>query len=107
VFACDVDPAAVRAARELVPSAMVYEGGPQALPSPVDGMVANLDGSELGAALDAILAHWTGHRALVLSGMRPHEMPDLAARLPRQPDLVEEVDGFRALALTDARGPRP
>jgi ribosomal protein L11 methylase PrmA len=107
VTACDVDPAAVRAARELVPSARVCDGGPEALPAPVDCLVANLDAAEIDAALEAILAHWTGRRALVLSGMRPHEVAKIAARLPRQPNLVHEQDGFRAVALTDARGPRP
>ena len=103
VLACDVDPAAVRHARELVPSAVVCEGGPESLPGPADCVAANLDAGELAQALDAILAHWTGRRALVLSGLRPHEVPAIAARLPHPPDLVEEVDGFRALALMGRR----
>jgi hypothetical protein len=99
VMACDIDPVAVRNARELLPTAIVREGGPESLPEPADCVAANLDARELGLALDAILARWTGRRALVLSGLRPAEFAAIAARLPRQPDLIEEVDGFRALAL--------
>lgn len=99
VMACDVDPSAVRAARELLPHATVVEGGPARL-APADGVVANLNVAELTQALDEILACWTGRGLLVISGLRRDETAPIAARLPRAPDHVEEVEEFRALGLT-------
>lgn len=78
IAACDIEEPAVAAARELLPGADVRLGGAEALPA-VDGMVANMTGSELRAAMPAMLARWRRSHALVLSGLRAHEVEPVAA----------------------------
>jgi hypothetical protein len=53
-------------------------GGAEALPA-VHGMVANMTGDELRAAMPAMLARWRRSHALVLSGLRAHEVDGVAA----------------------------
>lgn len=74
VFACDVDPEAVAAARELLPTARVFRGGPDAIRSAaVDVVVANMRTSEIESCIGDILALWSRRGPLVLSGLRPGE----------------------------------
>lgn len=82
IAACDIDAASVAAARELLPFATVHHGGAEAMP-PVAGMVANMTGAELRAAMPAMLRAWTGSHALVLSGMREDEVDEVAALVAR------------------------
>lgn len=97
VVACDIDAASVAAARELLPGADVRLGGAEAMPS-VAGMVANMTGDELRAAMPAMLAAWRGTHALVLSGLRAHEVAPVAALVPRPVALRCTQDAFTALA---------
>ena len=60
--------------------ARVVVGGPERLRA-CDLVVANMTGDELSQALDAILAIWTRRGALVLGGMRAHEVAGLLARV--------------------------
>lgn len=101
--ACDVEPEAVAAARDLLPGAHIRLGGPEGL-GPADLVVANLTAAELHAALPAVLSLWTGRSPLVLSGMRDGEVAGVVARLPRAPDDVVVRAPFTALAL---RGRQP
>ena len=78
IAACDIDAASVAATRELLPDADVRLGGADALPA-VHGMVANMTGDELRAAMPAMLARWRRSHALVLSGLRAHEVDGVAA----------------------------
>lgn len=78
IAACDVEAASVAATRELLPDAEVLLGGAEALPA-VHGMVANMTGDELRAAMPAMLARWQRSHALVLSGLRAHEVDGVAA----------------------------
>lgn len=96
--ACDIEEPAVVAARDLLPGASVHLGGPETLAA-ADCVVANMTGAELQATLATILAGWTGRSALVLSGMRGHEVEGILARLPAAPDLVEVREPFTAIAL--------
>jgi ribosomal protein L11 methylase PrmA len=91
VSACDVDAAAVAAAKALLPDAVVVLGGPEALPE-ADFVAANLGADELHAVLPALLRRWTGRAALVLAGMRAHEVDGVRRRLP---------GGASALAVGD------
>jgi ribosomal protein L11 methylase PrmA len=104
IFACDVDAAAVRAARALLPGAVVVEGGPSALPRPVDTLIANLAAAELAACLDDCLAAWNRRGPCVLSGLRTSEVAALVARLPQPPSLRVERAGFVALVIAPAAG---
>ncbi len=99
VLACDIEDAAVAAARELMPQASVHLGGPEAVPEAADLVIANMTGSELLAALDAILAKWTRRGPLVLSGMRDGEDQAVRARLPRPADGAMTVGAFTALVV--------
>jgi ribosomal protein L11 methyltransferase len=76
--ACDIDPASVAAARELLPTAIVTLGGAATMPR-CDGVVANMTAAELTASMPAILRVWTRRNALVLSGLRAHEVAAVAA----------------------------
>jgi hypothetical protein len=78
IAACDIEEPAVAAARDLLPGADVRLGGAETMPV-VDGMVANMTGSELRAAMPAMLARWRRTHALVLSGMRAHEVDAVVA----------------------------
>jgi hypothetical protein len=78
IAACDIEAASVAATRELLPDAQVHLGGAETLPA-VHGMVANMTGAELRAAMPAMLARWRRSHALVLSGLRAHEVDDVAA----------------------------
>ncbi len=97
IEACDIDPASVQAARELLPTARVHLGGAATLAG-VDGMVANMTGSELTAAMPEMLARWSGRRALVLSGMRAGEVDAVAALVGRPVVHREVVEPFTAIA---------
>lgn len=105
--ACDIDAPSVAAARELLPGAHVVLGGPELL-APADLVLANMTGAELTAAMPVMLARWTRRAALVLSGMRAHEVGPVSALVPERPAFVETVDEFTAACfLGDARWPCP
>jgi hypothetical protein len=99
---CDIDAASVQAARDLLPAARVNLGGPETMAA-VDGLVANMTGDELRAAMPAILRLWTTRRALVLSGLRAHEVDAVAALVPHP--VVERctVGDFTAVAYRGRR----
>ena len=99
ILACDVDQAAVEAARLLLPGAEVVVGGAERLPGAADFVVANLSGAELHDALPAILRAWNRRAALVLSGMRDGEDAALLPRVGLAPAHREAVDGYRALGF--------
>lgn len=96
VAACDVDPAAVAAARELLPAASVRLGGAESLPR-VDGLVANMTHDELRQALPAMLQVWTRRSILVVSGLRAQEVGPFAARVPWPVACCCDVGEFTAL----------
>ncbi|MFO1051143.1 MAG: 50S ribosomal protein L11 methyltransferase [Planctomycetota bacterium] len=99
VSACDVEPEAVDAARELLGDARVRRGGPEVFtPEVFVAVVANLDARQIDDALEAILARWSGSGPLVLSGMRPHEVDELRVRMPRSEAVRIERGGYVALA---------
>ena len=75
-------------------------GGPEALPFAADFVVANMTGTELGACLPSILAAWNRRGPLVLSGMRPHEVAGIEARLPGRVTHRQSALDFRALVLS-------
>ncbi len=83
IEACDVEEPAVLAARELIPGSEVTLGGPETMPWRADFVIANLTAAEQHAALPGILDRWSQKAALVLSGMRAHEVDAVASRLPR------------------------
>ncbi|MCB9872102.1 MAG: 50S ribosomal protein L11 methyltransferase [Planctomycetes bacterium] len=93
LLGCDIDPAAVAAARELVPAARVVEGGAAHLGQSVDCVVANMTGAELAAELPAIRAVWNGRGPLVLSGLRATEV-----------DTIERAVGLSAVDAVDVAG---
>lgn len=97
IEACDIDGPSVAAARELLPAADVRLGGPDLL-QPCAFVIANMTGTELGAALPDILSIWTRGRDLILSGMREHEVDGLVARVP-----AREVDRQTLGAFTSVR----
>lgn len=99
VLACDIDPAAVAAARGLLPAAQVWLGGPEAVPETADLVVANMTGNELAATLAVLQQRWTRRRALVLSGMRQHEVASITAGVRAQRAAAVTVDGFTALGF--------
>lgn len=99
LLACDVDAAAVAAARELLPAAEVVLGGPEALPAAADLVVANLAAAELLAALPAIRGRWTGQAPLVLGGIRRGEADAVLAAVRLSPCHRHEVGGFTAFAF--------
>ena len=101
IAACDIDPASVAAARELLPAADIRLGGAESLPA-VAGMVANMTGSELRAAMPAMLRAWTGTHALVLSGLRAHEVDEVAALVGRPLAHRVTVDAFTSVAYRGA-----
>lgn len=102
IHACDVDPAAVQAANELLPAAAVTLGGPESLP-PCDGLVANMTAAELRGALPAIRRAWTGRHLLVLGGLRAGEVGPFAASLPWPAAHRETVGDFTALGYRGVR----
>jgi hypothetical protein len=105
ITACDVDPACVAAARALVPGAIVHLGDAGTL-RPVAGVVANMTGDELRASLAAMLAAWTRTHALVLSGLRAHEV-DAVAALPGAPVAHRVTAGaFTAVGYRGSAGGR-
>lgn len=91
IAACDVDAASVAAARELLPAAAVHLGGAEGMPV-VAGLVANMTGAELRSAMPAMLRAWAGSHALVLSGLRAHEVGEVGA-LVGQPVACRVVVG--------------
>ena len=102
IQACDIDPASVQAAQELLPTAAVHLGGPE-LCRPADGVVANMTGTELRAAMPAILRCWTGARALVLSGLRAAEVEPVAAMVPAPVALRLTVGDFTSVGYRAVR----
>ncbi|MEM7205193.1 MAG: 50S ribosomal protein L11 methyltransferase [Planctomycetota bacterium] len=103
--ACDVEEAAIEAATELVPELDARLGGPAMLQplGPFDHVVANLRGEELLSCLDAVLALWNGSGAMVLSGLRPHELDALRRRLPARPTpAVHRGERFVSVRLAEA-----
>ena len=99
IEACDIDPHAVSAARELLPGAVVHLGGPETL-GPLDCVIANLTATELTAALPVILARWTRASVMVLGGMRAHEVEMVqqqvsAAVVAAETELAFTALGFR------------
>lgn len=96
IEACDIDPASVQAARELLPTATVQLGGAATL-AMVDGLVANMTGTELVAAMPEMLARWSGRRALVFSGMRAGEVDAVAALVGRPIAHRVTIDPFTAI----------
>ena len=101
VVACDLDAAAVHAAAELVPSATIARGGPDALfaHGPVDNVVANMTAGELLGCLASLRALWRGpgHGMLVLSGVRRAERDEMVAVLEAEPH--DQVRGSDFVAL--------
>ena len=96
--ACDIEAPAVFAARELLPGAAVHLGGPDTM-SPADCVVANLTAAELLATLPMMLPRWTRRSALVLGGMRAHEVAEIGRQVPLAPVWVETVEAFTALGF--------
>ncbi len=96
LVACDVDPAAVAAARELLPLADLRLGGAETMPA-VAGMVANMTGDELRQAMPAMLRAWRRTHALVLSGLRAHEVEAIAAMVGQPVVHRVTVDAFTSL----------
>lgn len=104
VAGCDVEIESVDAARELLPGAEILAGGPALFaPRTFDLVIANLDARQLGEALDAIVGCWNGTFALVLSGMKPHEVEGVISRLEWSPDLRIEDGDYVSVGF---RGPR-
>lgn len=97
IFACDIDPDSVAAARELLPEANIVRGGPEAIVGPVDAVVANMRGSEIRSCIAALLALWNRRGPLVLSGLRPGEAAVFDADVGRHAQERVEVGGFVAL----------
>lgn len=95
---CDIDAPSVAAARELLPQAEFALGGPELL-RPADCVIANMTGTELTAAMPAILALWNRRGLLVLSGMRPHEVAPVSALVGLDPIDEERGGDFTARAF--------
>ncbi|MBK8975540.1 MAG: 50S ribosomal protein L11 methyltransferase [Planctomycetes bacterium] len=97
LLACDVDPAAVRAARELLgPAADVRCGGPEAFAAAsADLLIANLDAAQLTGCLDGLLRLWSRRGPLVVSGLRVAEVERVVGGLGVARLRVER-DGFVA-----------
>lgn len=97
ILACDVDPDAVRTARELVPPAAVVLGGPDALPHACDAVVANMRGGEIEGCIDGLLRSWNRRGPLVLSGLRAAEEAPIGRCVDATLAERVEVAGFIAL----------
>jgi ribosomal protein L11 methylase PrmA len=107
IAACDVDAASVAAARDLLPFADVFHGGPDRL-APADMVVANMTGAELLAALPAVLAIWTARAPLVLGGMRAPEVDGIVRAVPAAAVHREVVGAFTAVVFPGgAQGSKP
>jgi len=102
IAACDVDPAAVAAARELLPFADVAHGGPERLAA-ADMVVANMTAAELRAALPALLAIWAARGPLVLAGMRATEVDGIVRAVPAPAVHREVVGAFTAVVFRGDR----
>ncbi len=102
IDACDIDPACVRAARELLPGSRVHLGGADTLPV-VDGLVANMTAAELRACLPQLLRAWSRRHLLVLGGLRANEVDELAASIPAGIAHREQVGVFTALGYRGVR----
>ncbi len=96
IAACDVEAESVRAARELLPRAVVVLGGPDELMShgPFDNVIANMTGEEILGCAPALRALWNGRGALIASGVRPHEQSAVFAALGGEPATVHRGDDF-------------
>lgn len=100
IRACDLDPACVRATRELLPDAEVSESGPEELPAGnSDLVVANMNLGELRAALPAILALNSGRGWTILSGIQVDQEANMLQLLPTPPIAGLRCENFVALAL--------
>ncbi|MBL8749877.1 MAG: class I SAM-dependent methyltransferase [Planctomycetes bacterium] len=98
VEACDIEEPAVAAARELLPSARVRLGAADTMGA-CDCVVANMTGTELTASMPAILRCWTRRDALVLSGMRAHEVAAVVAMVDAPIVDRETVEAFTAVVF--------
>ncbi len=98
IEACDIEEPAVVAARELLSSARVQLGGPDTLGA-CDCVVANMTGTELTASMQAILRCWTRRSALVLSGMRAHEVDAVVAMVDAPVVDRETIEAFTAVVF--------
>lgn len=98
--ACDIDPASVRAAAELMPTAKIHLGGPEVLVGPVPWVIANMTGAELAGAWGGLMDLWVGPSedgVMLVSGLRRLEVQPCIERMGRDPT-DREVDGdFTAL----------
>lgn len=103
IEACDIELASVQAARDLLPSAHLHLGGPETMGA-CDGVVANMTGAELQAAMPAILRVWTRRNVLVLSGMRAHEVAVVTALVPAAIAHREVVGDFTAVGYLGSVG---
>lgn len=102
IVGCDVEAAAVVAARELLPHADISLGGPETM-APTDCVVANLTATELHGCLTTVLDRWTGRSRLLLGGMREHEIAGVLARLPVPPTRLLRIEAFTAASWAPAR----
>jgi len=100
IVGCDVDPVAVDAARELVPSATFRCGDARVL-RPADLVVANLRADEWAIARDVVVGLW--QRRLVVGGLRPADEAQALAGLPR-PVARARVGEFGAFAFDHPGG---
>ena len=98
IGACDVDAAAVAAAAELLPHALVRCGGPAVLP-PAELVVANLTAAELHGCLIEVWALWARRAPLVVSGLRAGEVAPLLAVVPAAELHRETVGAFTSIAF--------
>ncbi|MFN7588294.1 MAG: 50S ribosomal protein L11 methyltransferase [Planctomycetota bacterium] len=103
IEACDIELPSVQAAQELLPSARLHLGGPETM-APCDGVVANMTGTELRAAMPAILRLWTRRHVLVLSGMRAHEVEVVSALVPLPIVHREVVGDFTSVGYRGSAG---
>ncbi len=100
IHACDLDPACVRATRELLPDAKVSESGPEELPAGnFDLVVANMNLAELTANLQVILALSSGRGWVILSGIQVDQESGFRDLLPTAPGMRLQREDFLAFAL--------
>ncbi len=106
ILACDIEEAAVEAARELLPDADVRLGGPELFAAAAaDCVVANLNGRELVHAMPDLLSLWNRRGPLIVSGMRgASEEEGVRALIPAEPVARIERGAFCGLAYAPDRG---
>jgi SAM-dependent methyltransferase len=97
IFACDIDPDAVAVARELLPDANVFCGGPDAIPASVDAVVANMRTAEIRSCIEDLLAGWNRRGPMILSGLRSGDEREFDDDVGRESDERIEIAGFVSL----------